>query len=249
VSRSGHLAIVLVEPEGPLNVGSVARLCANYGVEELRVVGRCCALDATEAVRMAVHGEHWLRQARHYPTLAEAVADRHRVVACSGRREEEALPTALPEDALAWMRAGAAGEATAVVFGRESRGLSNDELLLANRVLRIPTPGGHASLNLSHAVAVVLYELSRARSAAGPLASGQRTATRSRPAARAALNAFLEDAQGLLLEVGFLHPHTVRARMARFRALLQRSDPREDEVALMRGMVRQLRWATRRVRP
>ena len=56
----------------------------------------------------------------------------------------------------------------------------------------------------------------------------------------------LTDAEALLLEVGFLYPHTAAARMAKLRALLQRSQPGDGEVALLRGMVRQLRWASQR---
>jgi tRNA/rRNA methyltransferase len=56
----------------------------------------------------------------------------------------------------------------------------------------------------------------------------------------------LGDAQNLLLNVGFLHPHTAHARMAKLRALLQRAQISSDEVALVRGMVRQLRWASER---
>ncbi|MFM7170516.1 MAG: hypothetical protein ACKOYH_06655, partial [Cyanobium sp.] len=61
-----------------------------------------------------------------------------------------------------------------------------------------------------------------------------------------ALEAALADAEALLLEVGFLHAHTARARMAKLRALLQRAQPTDNEVALLRGMVCQLRWASRR---
>jgi tRNA/rRNA methyltransferase len=58
--------------------------------------------------------------------------------------------------------------------------------------------------------------------------------------------AALEDAEDLLLEVGFLYPHTAEARMGKLRALLQRAAIRDEEVALLRGMVRQLRWAAQR---
>lgn len=56
----------------------------------------------------------------------------------------------------------------------------------------------------------------------------------------------LGDAENLLLEVGFLHPHTAQARMAKLRGLLQRAQASSEEVALVRGMVRQLRWASER---
>jgi tRNA/rRNA methyltransferase len=69
------------------------------------------------------------------------------------------------------------------------------------------------------------------------------------PARRDRLEALLTAAEALLLEVGFLYPHTAHARMAKLRGLLQRSQIGETEVALLRGMVSQLRWASRHRNP
>jgi tRNA/rRNA methyltransferase len=69
------------------------------------------------------------------------------------------------------------------------------------------------------------------------------------PSPRSDLEAALADAESLLLEVGFLLPHTARARMRKLRALLQRAQPNGAEVALLRGMVGQLRWASRHPHP
>jgi tRNA/rRNA methyltransferase len=69
------------------------------------------------------------------------------------------------------------------------------------------------------------------------------------PARRQGLEDLLADAEDLLLEVGFLHSHTAHARMAKVRGLLQRGQIDDGEVALLRGMVRQLRWASRRLPP
>jgi tRNA/rRNA methyltransferase len=98
--------LVLVEPAGPLNVGSVARLCANYAIAELRLVApRCDPLDP-QALLMAVHGRGMLESARRFATLAEALADCGRVVATSGRREGEPLALRGPVEALGWLLAG-----------------------------------------------------------------------------------------------------------------------------------------------
>ena len=100
-------------------------------------------------------------------------------------------------------------------------------------------------------VAVVLHEIARlgssppaATEAVSPLLGDAED-----PAGPKALEACLHDAEALLLEVGFLLEHTARARMAKVRGLLQRGLVQADEVALLRGMVRQLRWAVRRDRP
>jgi tRNA/rRNA methyltransferase len=269
------VVLVLVEPAGPLNVGAVARLCANFAIDELRLVAPRCDPQGEEARRMAVHGGAVLAAARCFPSLAAALADCTRVVATSGRREGEPLPLEEPEAVLGWLLAGG-GNGTresqpaddpakpaatvAIVFGREDRGLSNGELLQAGRLLHIGTGAAYSSLNLSHAVAVVLHTLQGLRAAApsAPLArevgsiagpGGPAGAPLADPARRAALEGALADAEALLLEVGFLYPHTARARMAKLRALLQRAQVSEPEVALLRGMVCQLRWACRRPCP
>ena len=86
-----HVAVVLVEPAGELNVGSVARLCANFSSAALsltlRLVAPRCDHRSKEARRMAVHGHAWLDQAAIYPDLAAALADCHAVLATSGRGE------------------------------------------------------------------------------------------------------------------------------------------------------------------
>ena len=270
------LHLVLVEPAGARNLGSVARLCANFGVAELRLVAPRCDPLGAEARQMAVHAQAVLESAPQFADLAAALADCGRVVAATGRLEGAPLPLHGPAAALDWLGAGepppapaavapAAGATSgagaappgplpvalpvALVFGREDRGLSNDELLLAGRLLRLDAGSAYDSLNLSHAVAVVLHEWHQRRGKTALPPVGPATGAFPDPAARASLEAALGDGEALLLEVGFLLPHTARARMAKLRALLQRAQPDSAEVALLRGMVAQLRWAARRPCP
>jgi len=133
----------------------------------------------------------------------------------------------------------------ALVFGREDRGLSNDELLQAGCLLHIPAARSYPSINLANAVAVVVQTLWTLRL---NLDAGNSDLLNKAPrtvATRDAFEATLADAEALLLEVGFLYPHTARARMAKLRQLLLRAEASADDVALLRGMVRQLRWASR----
>ena len=250
------MVVVLVEPAGPRNVGSVARLCANFAIAELRLVAPRCDPRGDEARLMAVHGGWVLDQAREFATLADALADCRRVVATSGRGAGEPLPLLPLEPALQWLLTNAdltnthpscAGEGAgprAIVFGREDRGLSNDELLQAGRLLRIDTGEAYGSLNLSHAAAVVLHGLHRTCQQLQQHPGGQQPPPLPEPGSRAELEALLGDAADLLLAVGFLYPHTAHARLAKLRALLQRAQISSTEVALLRGMVRQLRWAS-----
>ena len=240
--------VVLVEPAGPINVGSVARLCANFEVQELRLVRPVCDPLDREACRMAVHGLELLRTARRCTSLLEAVADCRRVVASCGRLDHGSIPLHSPEDALRWLLSSGTNpsddQPVAVVFGREDRGLTNDELRLCQRVLTLHSAGSYPSLNLSHAVAVVLHDLARLQT----LPEHDRV-PQPDPAPPRQLDHCLEDASDLLLDVGFLLPHTAAARMNKVRDLLQRASIQAGEVALIRGMVRQIRWALTTRRP
>lgn len=194
---------------------------------------------------MAVHGACVLDQAALHPDLASAVADCHRVVATSGRRDGEPLPLQGPGSSLAWLSGGPCDQPVALVFGREDRGLSNGELLQAGRLLTLPTAAAYSSLNLSHAVAVVLHAWHGQEQGQGEGQAADAPHEGIEPCRRGEVEALLSDAADLLLEVGFLYPHTAEARMAKVRALLQRGGISSGEVALLRGMVRQLRWASR----
>ena len=236
---NSQLVVVLVEPSGPLNIGSVARLCANFETGPLRLVSPRCDATGEQAQLMAVHAAERLQTCERFESLEAAVADCRRVVACSGRIEAQERDHLEPAPALQWLMQAIPGPPrVALVFGREDHGLHNSELQLAGRLLRIPTAQSYSSMNLSHAVAVCLAAL--------PLPQESEAAARSEALpAQGALEAALKDAEALLLEVGFLYPHTAEARMAKLRQLLLRAEPQEGEVALLRGMVRQLRWASR----
>ncbi len=265
---------MLVEPAGARNVGSVARLCANFGMDQLRLVAPRCDPLSAEARQMAVHGVAHLERSQMFPTLAAALADCRRVVAATGRLEGPPLALQSPAEALAWLLAPEGGapaepslaettssgmapgappivDGAALVFGREDRGLSNDELLQAGCLLHIPAAAVYPSLNLSHAVAVALHHLWSLRHQVPIQSQGLDRQRSDRHGAapqaqRGAIECALADAEALLLEVGFLHPHTAHARMAKLRALLQRAQLTENDLALLRGMVCQLRWASRR---
>jgi tRNA/rRNA methyltransferase len=102
-------------------------------------------------------------------------------------------------------------------------------------------------MNLAQAVAVCAYELRMAAlSPAAEWASPTPAVALpplAPPAPHAQLEGYLQDLETLLLTVGYLHPHTRASRMEKIRQLYQRSLPSENEVALLRGMIRQLRWA------
>ncbi len=235
------MSVVLVEPAGTINLGSVARLCANFGVTELRLVAPRCDPSDPEAIRMAVRGKHLLKKAKHFSSLIDAIADCRRVIATCGRIDHGEIPLHHPDTALPWLLESPLEKPVALVFGREDRGLSNQELLLAQRVITIQTDPIYPSLNLSHSVGIILHELHRHKSKDD--SSNRKGPQSLDPALPLELENCLDDAEELLLEVGFLLKHTSQARMTKVKGLLQRAAVRSEEVALIRGMLRQIRWA------
>ena len=86
------LKVVLVEPAGPINVGSVARLCENFNVQELRIVSPKCDYLDQEAKKMAVRGVKILEKAKIYDDVNSALSDCTRIIATCGRKEHGEIP-------------------------------------------------------------------------------------------------------------------------------------------------------------
>ena len=198
---------------------------------------------------MAVHGAHHLEHSRRFEQLEEAVNDCRRAVGTCGRLDHGEIPLSNPDDALAWLGTPLEGKGpsnsskVALVFGREDRGLSNEELRVCQKVVTLHSSSRYPSLNLSHAVAVLLHDYGRLHPVIRPSVTSEED-----PAPASQFSALIDDASDLLLEVGFLLEHTAAARMGKVQDLLHRASIRSREVALLRGMVRQLRWAVHRQR-
>lgn len=244
--RLRQVRIVLVEPAGPLNVGAIARILKNMGLHQLILVNPQCDPHSADARQMAVHAQEILQHAQVVSTLAAALQDCRRVIATTGREQTTLnVPLEPPRHCLPWLLTDDAP--AALVFGREDRGLTNAELNQAHRCLYIPSDPVYPSMNLAQAVAVCAYELRMIALSPAAAPSGSAAPVSppplAPPAPHAQLEGYLQDLETLLLTVGYLHPHTRASRMEKIRQLYQRSLPSENEVALLRGMIRQLRWA------
>ena len=233
------LKVVLVEPAGPINVGSVARLCENFNVNELRLVSPKCDYLAQEAKKMSVRGLKILEEAKVYKDLNSALSDCSRIIATCGRKDHGEIPLNSNKDALCWALESEREETIALVFGREDRGLSNEELLKANKVISLNTSENYPSLNLSHAVAIVLHQFNQFNEL-DLLKPNRET---SHPASLITLEDCINDVGSLLLSIGFLMKHTYKAKMTKIKQLLIRAEIKDDEVALIRGIISQARWA------
>jgi len=153
------IRLILVEPGNEGNVGAIARAMKNFDVEDLVLV-RPCPIGE-EARRRAMHGIRILETARIVETLDAAVDDANLIVGTSGidtQSEKRFARIAATPRELATRIAPLEGT-VALLFGREDFGLLDEELLRCDLLVTIPASKEYPILNVSHAAAVVLYEL------------------------------------------------------------------------------------------
>ena len=157
-----NLNVVLVEPNGPINVGSIARLCSNFEVNELRIVSPQCDIFSLEARKMALKGQSYIDNCKIFNNIEQAISDCNLVLATCGRIDlSNDIECESPEDISKWISSFVEINNLGILFGREDRGLSNNELLFAHKIINIKTSQNYPSLNLSHAVSIILYELNK----------------------------------------------------------------------------------------
>jgi len=171
LKMSLDVRIVLVEPLYQGNVGSVARIMKNFGFSDLVLVNPC-KLEG-EARAMSSHAREVLEDARITRSLNDAVADANLVIGTTGiptskYDEHTRMPAYTPKELKE--KFSGMGGTVAILFGREDHGFTNEELKTCDMILSIPTSGAYPVMNLSHAVGVVLYELSGIRAGETPLA-------------------------------------------------------------------------------
>lgn len=232
-----NIAVVLVEPQGGLNIGSVCRVMANFGLSDLRLVNPQTDHLGEEARRMAVKASGLLEAARLYPTLSEALADCAFSIGTTRRfgkyREDFLHPAAAARETFT---AAGQGQA-ALVFGREDRGLHTEELDLCSRFVTIPTEEALPSMNLAQAVAVCLYEVALAAGEAA--GKGKR---RRKTAPSKSTEAMYGHMRQTLLDIGYLDPQNPDHVLRTFRRIFARAGLNERDVQVLQGLWSRLDW-------
>lgn len=153
------IAIILDEPENPDNIGAAVRAMKNMGLKELRLVSPPADWNY-EARKLAVGAADLLDKAKVFDSIHDALADRNLVVGTTRRLGNFRRAHLEFDDAIAKLKAGdEKGEKVAVLFGKESKGLSNESLRLCDWFATIPTSPAYPSLNLAQAVMVVCFSL------------------------------------------------------------------------------------------
>ena len=234
--RIEDIRIVLVRPQGQMNIGSVARAMKNVGLKELALVDPAGPPIHPDARLMAVGAHDILEDALIFPSLADALAECTWVIGTTrrgGKRREGVID---PRQMAAEVAEIIQQNKVAIIFGPEDKGLTNRDLDLCQRLATIPAHEEYGSLNLAQAVMIVSYEIFLAGRHKKDLSPGEKLAT------TAELEGMYRHMEEALLRIGFLAQNNPKRMMAVLRRIFSKAQLDTREVQVLRGICRQANW-------
>lgn len=240
-----NIRIVLVNTTHPGNIGGVARAMKNMGLSDLCLVAPKI-FPSPEADARSSGATDILERACVVETLEDALQDCHLAVGTSARGRHIPWPIMDPHE-LAGVVAAVGEQKVAIVFGREDRGLTNEELQMCHHHVHIPSDPGFSSLNVAAAVQVIAYELRMAflkQANAQQQAPQWGTAWDIELAEHGELERLFTHLEEVLVDIDFLDPDNPRQLMPRLRRLIQRAVPDKVEVNVLRGVLRHVQIQT-----
>ncbi len=225
-----NTCVVLCHPSDVRNVGSVIRAVANFGLESVRVVG---AEPFNEEDLVAFSSYSYDKVVYEtYETLEEALKDRVRVLGTSRRLRDPSAPPSWPAVGLANRLVG--DGKTALLFGNERTGLTREEVDRCQALIHIPTSERFESMNLSHAVACIAYELAR------PTDDTPRHVVEALNAPTPAREAVFAHIQRCCEAVGYPPGRNPEIFTRTLRKILTRANPNAQELSMIAGVFSEL---------
>jgi tRNA/rRNA methyltransferase len=240
-------SIVLVETQLGENIGAAARAMANFGLPRLRLVRPRDGWPSEKAQAAASGALDIIADVELFDDERAAVADCPRVYATTARPRELLKPVLTPEHAAREMRALAGdGIRSAILFGGERAGLTNDQISLADVIISAPVNPRFASLNLAQAVLLVAYEWFKAES---DMPAEHTPLGRTGLASRDDVYHLFDHLEAELDRAGFFFPSDKTPHMVRnIRTVLLRAGLTDQEVRTWRGMIKALAEGPKRKR-
>ncbi|MBQ4440372.1 MAG: RNA methyltransferase [Kiritimatiellae bacterium] len=232
-----NIRVVLVGTLYTGNVGSACRAMANMGLHNLVLAAPNLQNDWEEGERLAVHATDILKNRRETATFEEAVADCVAVVGTTARSGLYRQHVRTPRESADEILALAAEGPVAIVFGREDKGLTNEEIAQCTHLVRIPVDEGYTSINLSQAVLITAYELFTAKG------DYQMPHEKAPPAPQAQKMQLMKNWAEMLETIGFMESVQREHFMQGFHRVFSRGVFTKDDAALMLGVARQAIWA------
>lgn len=233
-------AFILIAPQMGENIGMSARAMANFAPQgSLRLVAPRDGWPNALALAAAA-GAPTMEDVHLFDTTTEALADRQFVLATTARVRRLAQPALNPQSAAqALVEQARQGRTLAVLFGGERSGLSTEDIARADAVVHYPSCAEFASLNVSHAVAIMAYALTMASGGTDDPTPPQPNPSQPHhnPAVRAEVHRFLEHLDHHLMVRGFYRSPEMQPTVKRnLRVLLQRAQPSHSELQTLYGL-------------
>ncbi len=228
-------SLVLVEPSLAGNLGAALRVAANFGVHRVDLVRAAVGVDDDDVRRWAC-GAHDHLEVRQWHRFDQAVTGYRTLVATASARGRDNLPVVTPSEA-ARRLADRGLDSAALVFGNETSGLRRRHLDRCDLVVRIPTDDGFPVLNLTQAIAILIGYL-KLQAAPPPPSAPE-------PATEGAVDGLMGHLELALADIGFTEPDNPERILRKLRRLFGRAGITDNEVRILRGVCRQMRWAAR----
>jgi tRNA/rRNA methyltransferase len=236
-TKTKNITIVLHKPKYAGNIGSVARAAKNMGISRIMVVG-ATDFDREEMQQRSTHlAADVLDQIQYCERIDEALGGFHYIVGTTARLGKARGPFISPRAAARNIADISRRNKIALLFGPEDTGLANEELRLCHAVVTIPTSREFTSLNLSHAVMILCYEIFIATSAAAGSTEATPKLARSQE-----LEGMYGQIKTLLADIEFINPENPDYWMMHLRRFFARAGILSREVKIVRGICRQLQW-------
>ena len=228
-----NIRIVLIQTSHPGNIGSAARAMKTMGLSELYLVNPKSFPD-DQAITMSSNATDILDNAKVVNSVQDALADCHLVVGTSARHERSLAWDILePRECSQQLVKQAQTGTVAVIFGRESSGLTNDELALCHYLVHIPTNPDYSSLNLASAVQILSYECRVASESNIEMTTGEHEEVVTADA----MEGYFKHLETAMIESEFLDPENPKHLMTRLRRLYGRVKVTPSELNILRGML------------
>ena len=236
-AKTKNISIVLYKPKYAGNIGAVARAAKNMGIDNIIVVGTT-GLDQEEMRQRSTHlAVDVLDKIQYCEDIGETLGRFNYIMGTTARLGKARGPFITPRAAAQDIADISQKNKVALLFGPEDTGLANEELRLCHCVVNIPTSREFTSLNLSHAVIILCYEIFISSSPVVTAAEATPKLARSEE-----LDGMYGQIKTLLADIGFLNPENPDYWMMHVRRFFTRAGILSREVKIVRGICRQLQW-------
>ncbi|MCK5312046.1 MAG: RNA methyltransferase [Desulfobacteraceae bacterium] len=236
-----NISIILVEPQGPINIGACCRVMKNFGFSDLRLVNPCAGYKSKDARKMALAAQDILKTATIYKTLKSALEDCNIAFGTTRRSGKYRSNFITPNKTAESIHQYDNNTKISLVFGREDNGLTTDELKSCQKFVTIPTDDAFASMNLSHAITILLYEINAANRI-----NDNSIASRSKMDKGLANGKELEQMYShmreTLIRIEYLDPQNPDHLLKSYRKIFGKAELTSRDVRIIRGLISKIDW-------